>query len=121
MSGKIKSKLNKWTEAYNGWKESGLSQKVYCKESGYQFWQFKSGIEQARQTGELERHHGKRKEVGQLGRGGNGFASIKMMESRGDEGSPYCEIRFRGQMGIRIESPEHLAEFCKLVKWGEQK
>lgn len=116
------SRARKWGDAYREWQESGLAQRDYCSRAGYGFWQFKAGIEEARRARIVSR---RRKPSSSTNQGGSlvaeqhsGFAPVQILEARSQAESPYCEIRFRGAVGIRIETAESLREFINLIKAG---
>ncbi len=108
-------RLGKWAQAYREWEESGVVQRAYCERKGVRFWQFKAGVEGARRAGILERVNRK---------GMAGFAPVQVIEnsthSKADIQIAYCEIRFNGQAGIRIESMESLRNFMTLIGCGGQ-
>ena len=110
------AQLEKWAQAYREWQCVEDSQREYCDRKGIRFWQFKAGVENARRAGILERV--KRNRI-------TGFAPVQLIEqtSNNTAGSPtaYCEIRFNGQAGIRIESVESLRDFMVLMGGGSQR
>ena len=73
-------------------------------------------MENARRAGNLERV--KRNRI-------TGFAPVQLIEQTSNNTAgpvtPYCEIRFNGQAGIRIESVESLRDFMGLMGGGSQR
>jgi hypothetical protein len=104
----------KWVAEYRSWQCSGLKQREYCEEAGLKFWQFKAGIESARQRGVLTRQNGKYRPVPEVSRS-TGFAAVQINAASSDPEIPYCEIKFGGKMGIQISSAESLREFFDLI------
>jgi hypothetical protein len=104
-----------WGAEYHGWQKSGLSQQAYSNQSGYSLWTFKNGIAKSGCRKRLKKsvtHTPTR------------FVELQATESGSleKEISPeaYCEIRFKGKPGLRIESAETLVQLRSLVKglWG---
>ena len=111
---KRRGRAKKWVEAYEKWQESGLTQRSYCSQWGLIFTQFKAGIENARQQGLLERPSQDGKGVDEVTRSKVvGFAPVQI--NNPERSMPYCEIRFEGKAGIRIETAESLRYFVDLL------
>ena len=110
------SRLDKWAQAYREWQCGEDSQREYCDRKGIRFWQFKAGVENARRAGILERV--KRNRI-------TGFAPVQLIEQTSNNtagtATPYCDKRFNGQAGIRIESVESRRDFMGLMGCGSQR
>jgi hypothetical protein len=103
----------RWAEVYGKWQESGLKQRDYCQRECVSFWKFKAGIETAAQTGMIERRkrrrHENMREIEKI----TGFAAVEI--NAGQPIAAYCEIRFNGKSGIRIETAESLGFLRELL------
>lgn len=121
-SGVPRERDQQWAEKYRDWQHSGQTQRDYCEATGVPFWQFKAGIEIARQRGVLTRQHGKCRPVPEESRS-TGFAAVQIKAASSDAEMPYCEIKFRGKMGIQISisNAESLREFLDLINSGVQR
>lgn len=118
------AQVKKWVEAYAGWQESGLGQRDYCEQAGLKYTQFKDGIKSARQAGAIEQSRRKSAEIARFSEEQAGFARVKIVESsqlEAPKAPAYCEIRFNGQGGIRIESVESFRDFMELIGYGSRR
>ena len=110
------AQLEKWAQAYREWQCGEDSQREYCDRKGIRFWQFKAGVENSRRAGILERV--KRNRI-------TGFAPVQLIEQTSNNtagtATPYCDMRFNGQAGIRIESVESRRDFMGLMGCGSQR
>lgn len=103
----------KWAREYEKWKTSNQQQGEYCDGQGIKKWEFKAGVRMAREAGLIEK-------TGRPPRGKTPalppkFVPIQVTEtSRKQE--PYCEIRFNGQAGIRIETQASIKELRDLIQ-----
>lgn len=100
-----------WETEYIGWQKSGLSQQAYSEKSGYTLAVFKNGMTR---TGCRKRLKKRPETINPI------FIELKATQ-RGPiekENSPeaYCEIRFNGKPGLRIENAETMGELRTLVK-----
>ena len=110
--------LENWAKAYQDYKASGATQSRYCEAAGLSLWGFKAGIKLAKRAGLIS-----------LGKGqltapqpkAPAFLPLQVQmgddePDRSDGIAPYCEVRFNGALGIRIESAEAMAEFSRLMR-----
>ncbi len=105
-------RARKWAEVYSKWQESGLKQRDYCERDGISFWKFKAGIEAAAQTGTIERRkHRRHANIREVKL--SAFAAVQIKEAKTT--TPFCEIRFNGKCGIRIETSESLGLLRELL------
>jgi len=105
------NRAHRWAEEYRKWQSSKLKQRDYCQREGLSFWKFKAGVELATHSGIIERQRGceNTREIEKT----TGFAAV---EINGDQPiAPYCEIRFNGKSGIRIETAESLGFLRELL------
>jgi hypothetical protein len=104
-----------WEAEYIGWQKSGLGQREYSEKSGYTLAVFKNGMTRTGCRKRLKKRSATTKGV---------FVELKPSQVTAPERaiSPeaYCEIRFSGKPGLRIESAETLVQLRSLVKglWG---
>jgi hypothetical protein len=114
---------NQWVIPYREWQKSGVSQREYCKRAGLEFRQFKAGLEHARQKGVLERQNNKQNQPTTTNSRyqNTGFAPVKINTEGKDPEIPYCEIRFRREVGIQIATIESLQEFFNVINSGAQR
>ena len=101
-----------WGDRYAEWKKSGQTQAAYCKSRGLNLWRFKGGVQRARRKGPFSDEVGDKRV---------GFFRVKLegagQAKRFSSGlEPFCEIRFSGKAGIRIETMESLALIRDLVR-----
>ena len=104
-----------WEAEYIGWQKSGLSQRKYSEKSGYSLWTFKNGMTRTGCRERLKKRPATTKPI---------FVELKSSPVTAHEREiapeAYCEIRFSGKPGLRIESAETMCELRTLVKglWG---
>lgn len=113
VSKKREARAEVWKKQYGDWEASGLTQRLYCAQVGLIFGQFKSGVEAARQQGILERANKGGNEKNKVISNLDGFAPVRINPT--DTPSPYCEIRFNGKSGARIETVESLGLLRELL------
>jgi hypothetical protein len=105
-----------WEAEYIGWQKSGLSQREYSEKSGYTLAVFKNGMTRTGCRKRLKKRPATTKPI---------FVALKSSQVTAPERaiSPeaYCEIRFSGKPGLRIESSETMDQLRTLVKglWGQ--
>jgi len=107
-------RANRWAEEYRKWQSSKLKQREYCQKEGLSFWKFKAGVDAAAQSGMISR--GRRRwvyENSQEPEKLSGFAAVQINADQTI--APYCEIRFNGKSGIRIETPDSLIFLRELL------
>lgn len=99
-----------WQAKYRNYEESGQTQSGYCKSEGISLWSFKAGIQEARREGLIAAS-------GRPGRKRSleaSFVPIRVLAVE-DPSEPYCEIRFNGKPGIRIERRESIGLMRELI------
>jgi hypothetical protein len=105
-----------WEAEYIGWQKSGLSQREYSEKSGYTLAVFKNGMTRTGCRQRLKKEGAAKKPL---------FVALKSSQvtapERGISPEAYCEIRFSGKPGLRIESSETMDQLRTLVKglWGQ--
>jgi len=105
-----------WEAEYVGWQKSGLSQREYSEKSGYTLAVFKNGMTRTGCRQRLKKEGAAKKPL---------FVALKSASRASLENKPsseaYCEIRFSGKPGLRIESSETMDQLRTLVKglWGQ--
>jgi len=104
-------RANRWAEEYRKWQSSNLKQREYCQKEGFSFWKFKAGVEVATHAGVIERQR-RREKMGESEKL-SGFAAVQINAAQTI--APYCEIRFNGKSGIRIETPDSLIFLRELL------
>ena len=110
-----KEKVMDWEAEYICWQKSGLSQRTYSEKCGYSVSAFKNGMTRTGCRKRLKKRRETRK---------SRFVALKTTQTAAieNETSPeaYCEIRFNGKAGLRIENAETMDELRTLVKglWG---
>ena len=108
MQRKTKNRIKAVQSWYNGWKESGLTQKEFCKRQDIKFSDFKMGLYQCRKKGLLDEH--KKYSL-------SSFREVQITEnSPSKKDVPYCEIRFSEQDKITISSKESLSSLKGLIE-----
>ena len=100
-----------WETEYIGWQKSGLSQRTYSEERGYSVSAFKNGMTR---TGCRKRLKKRPETINPI------FIELKSSQVIAPERAiwpeAYCEIRFNGKPGLRIENAETMGELRTLVK-----
>ena len=115
IANKRAERAQKWATAYSEWGVSGLSQRGYCQKTDLSFWKFKCGVELARKSGLIAKCRQGPDEMG----AGRGFVPIQIngADRSVSPPEPYCEIRFQGLPGIRIETAESWGQFRQLLQF----
>jgi hypothetical protein len=104
-----------WEAECIGWQKSGLSQVAYSTKYGYSLSVFKNGLTRTGCRPRLKKRGETTKGI---------FVELKSSPVTAPERamSPeaYCEIRFSGKPGLRIENAETMDQLRTLVKglWG---
>jgi hypothetical protein len=104
-----------WESEYIGWQKSGLGQREYSERAGYGLSKFKNAMMRIGCRKRLKKTVPSTQA---------GFVELKSTETAAIEkeapAEAYCEIRFNGKPGLRIESAETLGQLRGLVKglWG---
>jgi hypothetical protein len=106
------AKATKWAGIYSEWKTSKQRQAAYCESRGIKGWEFKLGIRAAREAGLIAKTD--RPPRGK-GNASSSFVPIRVRETP-SSGGPYCEIRFNGSAGIRIETRESIGQLRELIR-----
>ena len=105
-----KERAKYWQNEYRNYQESGQTQSEYCKSRGINFWAFKTGVQEARREGLIAKSGRPRRKPSSEA----SFVPIRLLAV--DEPSePYCEIRFSGKPGIRIETRESIGLIRDLI------
>ena len=110
-----KEKVMDWEAEYICWQKSGLSQRRYSEAAGYSLWTFKTGIFRSGCRKRLKKTDLRKK---------TRFVALKAAQTAAiapeKQAAAYCEIRFNGKPGLRIESAETMDQLRTLVKglWG---
>jgi hypothetical protein len=104
-----------WEAEYIGWQKSGLSQREYSEKSGYTLAVFKNGMTRTGCRKRLKKRSATTKPL---------FVALQATQAAAiateTPAEAYCEIRFSGKPGLRIENAETMANLRTLVKglWG---
>jgi hypothetical protein len=110
-----KEKVMDWEAEYIGWQKSGLSQRTYSEKSGYSLSVFKNGMMRTGCRKRLKKTDPRKK---------TSFVALKAAQTAAiapeKQVAAYCEIRFNGKPGLRIENAETMDQLRTLVKglWG---
>lgn len=101
-----------WAAEYAGWRSGGLSQRAYSQTRGYSLYQFKNGTSAAKKSGSIPKERDESRPK---------FVALKGVGCGDHPKAAYCEIRFSGKAGIRIETEETMSQLRGLVKglWGQ--
>ena len=111
MRAEQKKRYEKWKLDYNGWKESGKSQKSYCDENEIPYNLFSGRITQLQKQGYLP----KRLSV----RNPPMFTElIATTEFEGVERVPYCEIKMADGSQIIIKTVQNIERLKNLLTMG---
>lgn len=103
-----------WANEHKKWRNSGQEQKVYCKNEGILFSQFKLGVKKASAAGLLYK-----KTTANLNGESSPFKRINLEPTVAqieEARSGYCEIWFEGKLSVRIETSESLVRLGELIK-----
>lgn len=100
-----------WEREYVRWQKSGLSQRDYSQQAGYSLSVFKNGLNR---TGCRQRLKKASTNESSL------FVALQPSPTvafkKEEKTDAYCEIRFNGKPGLRVESAETLGQLRGLMK-----
>jgi hypothetical protein len=104
-----------WAAAYGKYIESGLSQARYCEREGLNIGGFQTGTKAARKAGLIGQGGADRRAKGECQ-----FMAVKIRDDGVVGGAlpeaAYCEIRFNGKAGIRIETAEAMGALASMMR-----
>ncbi len=104
---------------YEGWQRSGQTQAEYAKGCGIALWAFKYRVKQGKKREKVINSDFIPIKVRAASL--TASTSEEITKGRAMTGAPYCEIRFEGGHGVRIESRESMGYLRALLgSWGGQ-